>query len=160
MKNKKGFTLIELLIVIAIITILAAAIIVGINPARHFAAARNATRWSQMNTIATAIYSYAVEHGGAFPTDPEEPTEYCIGPEGSPADIIMDSTDPNCTDPTADPPCCWCCDTAGVSLLIPDYIHALPVPPLADEVYQIQLEGEAIKITSSATEAADIILIQ
>lgn len=34
MKNKKGFTLIELLIVIAIIGILAAAILVGLNSAR------------------------------------------------------------------------------------------------------------------------------
>jgi len=166
MKNKKGFTLIELLIVIAIITILAAAIVVGINPARHFRTARHATRWSQMNVIATAIYSYAVEYGGAFPVDPDGaavPPEYCIGLEGFPADIIIDPTDPNCTDPPAspgDPYCCWCCDTAGNSILVPDYIRTLPEPPLAgdpsvNEVYQIQFVGEAIKITSTAIEAIE-----
>lgn len=150
MKNKKGFTLIELLIVIAIITILAAAVIVGINPARHFKMARNATRWNQMNSIATAVYSYAVEHAGIFPDD-SDPAKDCIGPEGSPVDIITDPADPDY----------WCCDT-GVSILVPDYIHVLPEPPRASEgeVYQIEFEDEAIKITSSDSEAADVILIQ
>jgi len=150
-KNKKGFTLIELLIVIAIISILAAAVVIGINPARHFRNARHATRWNQMNSIATAVYSYAVEHAGAFPEDPDA-DQYCIGDEGSPAVIITDPADPNCTDP---PDCCWCCDTAGDSILVPDYIHVLPEPPLDNEVYEIQFVGEAIKITSSATEAQE-----
>ncbi len=145
--EKRGFTLIELLIVIAIITILAAAVIVGINPARHFKAARNAARWNQMNTIATAIYSYAVENGGAFPAPSAGPA--CIGVAGTPVDIG--------TDPTA-----WCYDTGATppaSLIVPTYLRALPEPPLADatpaEVYQIQFEGEAIKITSTAQEAID-----
>lgn len=154
MKNKKGFTLIELLIVIAIIAILAAAIVVGINPARHFRNARHATRWNQMNSIATAIYSYAVEHGGAFPVDPDA-GEYCIGPEGGDPVVIG-------TDPTV-----WCADAATTpptSLIVPDYLHALPEPPLADggEVYTIQFVGEAIKITASSTEAIDdeVFLVQ
>lgn len=141
--------MIELLIVVAIITILAAAVIVGINPARHFRAARNATRWNQMNVIATAVYTYAVEHGGTFPDD-ADPAKDCIGPAGFPVNI---------TDPT-DPTYCWCCDDLGKPILVPDYIHTLPVPPEAGEVYQIQFEGEAIKITSTASEAADIVLIQ
>jgi len=155
-KNKKGFTLIELLIVIAIITILAAAIVVGINPARHFRDARNATRWSQMSTLATAIFSFAVENGGAFP-DPAVPSPDvgdipCIGATGTPVDIG--------TDPTK-----WCYDagTSPKNLLVPDYIHALPTPPLPGETYQIQFlddTKEAIKITSSETEASAVVLIQ
>jgi len=138
-KNLGGFTLIELLIVIAIISILAAAVIIGINPARNFRNARNATRWNQMNVIATAVYSYAVEHGGDFPPG-------CIGAEGTPIDIITDPTDPDY----------WCCDAVtGDPILVPDYTHALPKPPQAGEVYQIQFEGEAIKITSDATEAIE-----
>lgn len=31
-------------------------------------ASRNSTRWNQMNAIATAVYSYTVEHGGNFPS--------------------------------------------------------------------------------------------
>ena len=88
-KNKKGFTLIELLIVIAIISILAAALIVSINPARQFRQARHSTRWRHMDAIATIVYSYAIEHGGAFP-EPELPLDPCIGAEGDHIEITVD----------------------------------------------------------------------
>jgi len=150
MKNKKGFTLIELLVVIAIITILAAAIVVGINPAKHFAAARNAARWSHMNALATGIYSYAVENEGAFPVAPALGNA-CIGVSGSPVTIGID-------------PAAWCTDDLFVSLVVPDYIRVLPSPPLigTGEVYQIEFTatGDQIQITSNETEAVDVILIQ
>ena len=66
-KNNRGFTLIELLIVIGIIAILAAAVIIAINPGRQFEQARNATRWSHMNSIVNAVYSYTIAEGGSFP---------------------------------------------------------------------------------------------
>ncbi|MEA2092657.1 MAG: prepilin-type N-terminal cleavage/methylation domain-containing protein [Patescibacteria group bacterium] len=65
--NQKGFTLIELLIVIGIIAILAAAVIIAINPGRQFEQAREATRWSHVNSVANAVYSYAIDNGGNFP---------------------------------------------------------------------------------------------
>jgi prepilin-type N-terminal cleavage/methylation domain-containing protein len=66
-KKEKGFTLIELLIVIGIIAILAAAVIIAINPGQQFKQARNATRWSHMNSIVNATYSYVISSGGSFP---------------------------------------------------------------------------------------------
>lgn len=65
--NQKGFTLIELLIIIGIIAILAVAIVVSINPAKQFEAARNSTRWSHINAIMTSVYTYAVSNNGTFP---------------------------------------------------------------------------------------------
>jgi prepilin-type N-terminal cleavage/methylation domain-containing protein len=65
--NKSGFTLIELLIVIGIIAILAAAVIIAINPGQQFKQARNATRWSHMNSVANSFYSYVITAKGAFP---------------------------------------------------------------------------------------------
>ena len=35
--------------------------------AEHYRVNRNATRWQHMNSIAAAIYSYAMEHNGDFP---------------------------------------------------------------------------------------------
>ncbi len=67
-KRKKGFTLIELLIVIGIIAILAAAVIIAINPGQQFKQARNATRWSHMNSVVNATYSYMISEAGAFPS--------------------------------------------------------------------------------------------
>ncbi len=69
MKRQKGFTLIELLIVIGIIAILAAAVIIAINPGRQFAQARQSTRQSHVASIANAFYAYAIDWGGGFPTD-------------------------------------------------------------------------------------------
>lgn len=65
---QKGFTLIELLVVIGIIGILAAVVIVAVNPARQFASARDSQRKSDLYSITSAVYQYAVENNGNLPT--------------------------------------------------------------------------------------------
>src|SRR3989344_5681288 len=60
-QNKKGFTLIELLIVIAILGILAAAVIVVLNPAQLLAQARDGTRLSDLDSVRSAIALYLTD---------------------------------------------------------------------------------------------------
>jgi len=53
--NRKGFTLVELLVVIAVIGVLAAAVIVAINPGEMLKKSRDSTRLSDMDALRKAI---------------------------------------------------------------------------------------------------------
>ena len=61
--SKLGFTLIELLVVIAVLGVLAAGLIVIINPLGQMAKARDAGRKSALKQIANALESYFVFNG-------------------------------------------------------------------------------------------------
>jgi len=62
--RNKGFTLIEILVVCAIIAVLAAIVFISLN--RSQANARDATRISDMDTIANAFYLYYQDKGTFF----------------------------------------------------------------------------------------------
>src|SRR4030042_2430131 len=69
---RKGFTLIELVIVIGILAILAAVVILVLNPAQLLAQARDSQRLSDLGSIKSAIALYLVSANtpsiGAGPT--------------------------------------------------------------------------------------------
>lgn len=65
---QKGFTLIELLVVIAIISILAVVVFVALDPVTRFADARNSRRWTDVNSILTAVHESIVDNDGDLPS--------------------------------------------------------------------------------------------
>ena len=65
-KDVRGFTLIEILVVIGLIAILAAIVLIAINPARQFAQARNTQRESNVNTILNALGQDIADNKGTF----------------------------------------------------------------------------------------------
>lgn len=66
-KTQRGFTLIEILVVIGIIAILAAVVLIAINPARQFSQANNSQRTSNVNAILNAVGQYMADSKGALP---------------------------------------------------------------------------------------------
>ena len=133
---KKGFTLIELLLVIGIIAILAAIVIVAINPTKQLGDARNAQRRSDVNTILNAVYQYALDTNGNIPTTILTTTKY-ICKSGANVD----------------------CDADGISLnvLTGSYVVALPSDPRSATAtgtfYQISKNGTTNRITVTAPGA-------
>ncbi len=67
--RERGFTLIELLVVIGIIAILAAIVIIAVNPARQYAQSRDAARTSDTQAILDAVHQYGADNNGNLPTD-------------------------------------------------------------------------------------------
>jgi prepilin-type N-terminal cleavage/methylation domain-containing protein len=63
-----GFTLIEILIVIGIIAILAAIVLVAVNPAKQFQKANDAQRSSNVNAILNSVGQYMVDNQGTIPS--------------------------------------------------------------------------------------------
>jgi type IV pilus assembly protein PilA len=105
-----GFTLIEVLVVIGIIAILAAVVLVAVNPSRQFKLARDSQRTSNVNAILNAIHQNMSEHKGSF---------VCNGVAKT---VPVTFTRIKSSSSPADPG-----DIA--SCLVPDYLSALPFDP-------------------------------
>src|SRR3989344_8439871 len=104
----KGFTLIELLIVIAILGILAAAVLVAINPGKRTRQAQDAQRKNDIGALATEVQGYYTTPGSGcypdsltvltaqqylkqMPTQPGTTTAYLYATTASPANCTGDS---------------------------------------------------------------------
>lgn len=73
---QKGFTLIEILVVIGLIAILAAIVLIAINPARQFAQANNSQRDANVNAILNAVGQYLADNKGVLPSQISGLTPY------------------------------------------------------------------------------------
>lgn len=144
---KKGFTLIELLVVIGIIAILAAIVLVAVNPGRQFAQARDTQRRSDLYALTNAIYQYAAEHNGNLPdTDGDDaasnfPTvATCIGDTAPCYDLGAAS------------------NAAGTEPVVPTYIADMPRDPAtgtaANTQYTIYVDGNGRVVASASGELA------
>ncbi len=142
--KQKGFTLIELLIVIGIIAILAAAVIIAINPGQQFKQARNATRWSHMNSLANSVYSYVISSGGSFPSCTDGTSTTALG-DLSTFEAVGDARD---------------VIECQSELVTGGHMSNLPMDPQQGVAgtktgYKITSDGTRIKIMSEATEAIE-----
>ena len=111
-KQTKGFTLIEILVVIGIIAVLAAIVLVAINPARQFAQARNSQRTSDTRVILDAIGQRMADNKGVFNSGG------CTATIPSIATDISSTTIPG-----------------FAACLVPTYVAALPFDPASSSAH-------------------------
>lgn len=101
--NNKGFTLIELLVVIGILAVLLAITLIAINPGAQLQQADDTKRKSDINAILNGVNQWMVNNNGQLPSG--------VGATALP----ISNTDVNlCT------------------LLVPDYMAALPQDPASN----------------------------
>ncbi|MBI2075092.1 MAG: prepilin-type N-terminal cleavage/methylation domain-containing protein [Candidatus Harrisonbacteria bacterium] len=80
-EKKNGFTLIELLLVVAIIGILAAIVIIAINPGKQLSETKDSQRKADFITMLDAVYQFTIDSRGTLPANiPTNPNEICRTP--------------------------------------------------------------------------------
>lgn len=113
--SARGFTLIEILVVIGMISILAGAVLVAVNPLRQFAQARNAKRVTDVSAILNAISNRIADNGGVYQLASSTPI---CGPDILQLPHTMTMGNAGGTD-TVDVRQC----------LVPNYIPEMPIDP-------------------------------
>lgn len=74
----EGFTLAEIALVVTAIAILAAIVVVSINPSKKLSATNDSQRRSDITTILNAVSQYAIANKGAHPAGiSTEPRDIC-----------------------------------------------------------------------------------
>jgi len=124
-----GFTLVEIIVVIGIIAVLFAIVLVAINPTRQFKQANNTKRQSDIKAILNAVQQFTVANRGLYPAGLST-TAQTIEKSGG-VDLC--------------------------SLLVTNYLAALPVDPLTNNGTAVMNCGAAYNtnytILKSATDS-------
>ncbi len=143
MKYKKGFTLLEILLVIALIGVLAAIVLIAINPTRQLAQARNVERLSDINTIYQAIEQFVVDSRGEYP---QQITNTIQNICRTGTESIGGPTD--------------CSGSVDLRILVPQYLSSIPEDPLGG-AYQIRInpDNNQLSIRASSAELNQSVVI-
>lgn len=95
---QKGFTLIELLIVITILGVLAAVVIVAINPLEQLARSRDAGRVSSVGQLGHAMQAYVTNQGSTTYPSPSATWQTTLQSSGEIQNLVnVPAANPNCS---------------------------------------------------------------
>ena len=144
-KQNKGFTLLEILLVIAAIGILAAIVLVAINPNRQIAQARNTVRQADINTIQKAVEQYLIENGSYPSSITTTPGYIC----NTGTEQVNGSTN--------------CSGRVDLRELVPTYIAGIPKDPQATGtstgyIVAINADNNKVSLQASLSERGILVI--
>ncbi len=144
---QKGFTLIELLIVIVIISTLAVAVFVALNPAQRINDSQDARRTSDVDSILTAIHASIVDNKGALPTafgtPPLLETQLGTGAALDCSPVVNALSSCNVAASTA------CINPMVGTVNLSKYLKSLPIDPTAGTTYDATKTGYTVAIDAN-----------
>jgi prepilin-type N-terminal cleavage/methylation domain-containing protein len=146
-RQNKGFTLLEILLVIAAIGILAAIVLVAINPNRQLAQARNLVRQADINTIQKALEQYLIDNG-RYPTSVSTTPGYICNTGTEQTGV---TTTINCN------------ERVDLRELVPTYIAGIPKDPQATGIntgyiVAINPDNNKVSIQASLSERGVLVI--
>lgn len=148
---KKGFTLIELLLVIAIISALAVAVFVALNPAKRIQDSNDARRSTDVDTILSAVHSYVVDNKGVWPT----------GLSATTAEVQLGTGNAAACSPLATSGCNVAASKACLDLgtVLAGYLKSVPIDPklaaASDHTgYSVAIANGVVTVRACGTEGA------
>lgn len=128
LKSREGFTLIELLVVIAIIGILAAVVVLAINPVAMMQKGRDSNRKSDLATLSKAIDIYMTQGATAVPGGASVDQRSFFSAD--PNDDCCSGTAATCTGPTNSATGGWLIPwAASCGVDLSPYIAKIPQDP-------------------------------
>ena len=139
----KGFTLIELLIVITIISALAIAVFVALNPAQRIKDANDARRAADADTILTAIHASIVDSKGSLPlplTTSYTEKQIGVGVTGCDGTAGVVGV---CTGIPA------ACADFDASNTLDKYLKSIPIDPLGGTTYTANKTGYSVSVDAN-----------
>jgi len=140
-KNKSGFTLLEILLVIGIIGILAAIVIIAINPGRSLAKSRDLQRKVGITEINKALSQYYIDNNQYPSTITSSLQSICnTGANSTSSGLCVNGE-------------------VDLSMLVPTYLPAIPVDPTGVGYKVGRNSSGRVVITAPQTELGDVLVV-
>ena len=114
-KLKFNLNLVEIFLIIGVIVILAGIFLVAIDPNRRFTEARNAQRWSSVDSLMNAFLNYRTDNKGAESVLLDNNTYYMIGTGTDARGCAAQTT----------------AEVRDLAPLVGNYITSVPIDPAA-----------------------------
>ncbi len=149
--KRSGFTLIELLVVIAIIATLAVVVFVALDPVRRFQESRNSRRWTDVNSLLTAIHQYTVDNEGTMPTGlTADGNTYQLGSCASGGATLCTTAQAACVD---------------LSTPLATYLKSMPIDPLTGSTaattgYSVSVDSNnLVTVAACRAERSEVVQV-